>query len=80
MRTFAWTSLFLALIFTPIVYGYGLYLELTDDVQCTDDPPLPQTWAEFVFEISVVFLICLVCACLLVFFWRFFSWYFSKTS
>lgn len=80
--SFVCSSLFLALILTPFVYGYVLYSAVTDEVQCTDDPPLPETWADFRWEISFVFLLCLCCACFFVLLYRVYrlwSLYFRKT-
>src|SRR5215469_18046316 len=69
--SFACSTVFLALIFTPCVYGFLLYLQSTDEVQCTDDPPWPQTQSDFIWGISVIFLIGLLCACSLVLLYRF---------
>jgi hypothetical protein len=56
----------LALILTPLVYGYLLYCAATDGVECTDEPPFPGSWAEFLVGGAAVFVFCLFCALLLV--------------
>jgi hypothetical protein len=76
--SFVCSSLVLALTLTPFLYGYGIYCALTDGVICTDEPPLPNSWADFFWEVSELFLFCLFCACLFVSAYRLLSWCYRK--
>jgi hypothetical protein len=67
----------LALILTPLVYGFILYDAFTDGVECTDEPPFPGSWTEFLLAGAAVLVFCFVCASLLLsgyrllqFFWK----------
>jgi hypothetical protein len=69
-RKHPWISLLcranvLALILTPLVYGFILYDAFTDGVECTDEPPFPGSWTEFLLAGAAVLVFCFVCALLL---------------
>ena len=55
-----------ALLVAPVLYGIVLLLAFTDDVQCTDEPPFPQSWTELVWGAGAVFLLCVILAFVLV--------------
>jgi TRAP-type C4-dicarboxylate transport system permease small subunit len=69
----------IAIFFTPLVYGYVLYCAAADDVQGTDDSPLPESWADFILSIAVTFVFCFFCAFLIVSAYRLFMRHFQKS-
>jgi hypothetical protein len=76
--SFVYSAFVVALVFTPFIYGFPLYSALTDEVQCTDEPPFPQSWTDFICEVGSVFLLCLICASLFVASYRLLLRHFQK--
>jgi hypothetical protein len=78
--SFLSTTSVLALILTPLVYGFILYDAFTDGVECTDEPPFPGSWPEFLLAGAAVLVFCFVCALLLVSGYRLLQYFCKQRS